>query len=244
MSRVLNSASTYVVYCDESRHDGHRQNTFLGIGSLWLPYDQRDRFRERLDRIAAIHSLHGEIKWSKVSTRSLPGYKEMIDAFADEPNIGFRIILVPQAPLNFEAYHDGDRELGFYKFYYELLIKWLRPGADHVILLDHMHTEQEGRHVVLRQVLERTLGYAATIRQLTYADSGASRVAQLADLLTGAVTASKCGIRAESPKAALAKHIAIRTHRSPLHAASSSPAFGKFNVFCIRLRDTFNGGVA
>ena len=62
---------SWIVYCDESRHDAAPANKFLAIGGLWVPREDRARLRRRLDEIAARADLRGEWKWSKVSDRTL-----------------------------------------------------------------------------------------------------------------------------------------------------------------------------
>lgn len=209
----------------------------MGIGGLWVPADQRDRLKFALNRAAETTDLNAELKWSKVSVQRLAGYKAFLDVFAQFPDVLFRIIVVDQTKLNLSAFHQGDRELGFYKFYYEMLIKWLQPQTEYVILLDHRDNSLRGRCTDLRRVLQRKAPELTFIRQLALEDSQASRIAQLVDLLTGATTAAWCKPSATGPKSDLQRHIAGLVGRRRLDSPSLSPAPEKFNVFQIRLQD-------
>jgi hypothetical protein len=58
----------------------------------------------------------------------------------------------------------------------------------------------------------------------------------VADILTGAVAASWCGIEMQSPKADLAAYLASKTDKSSLRQISPSPALEKLNIFKIDLK--------
>jgi hypothetical protein len=237
MSAPTVAPRAYVIYCDESRHDAHHANPFMGIGGLWVPRDARDALKFELDRVAVAHGLRGELKWSKVSARSLAGYKAFVDVFVRHTAACFRIILVEREQLDLRTFHQGDGELGFYKFYYLMLVKWLEPASEYVILLDHRFNSAEGRLPKLQEVLDSSVSFSTRIHHLGVVDSKDSRLSQLADLLTGATTAAACASPANaSPKRELQQYLARAVGRSQLALASSGPAKSKFNVFRIRLQ--------
>lgn len=225
----------YVVYCDESRHDDAHQNAFMAIGGLWVPAQEKLALTKRLRKLLRDSDLNAELKWSKTSRKRLDAYKRIIDFFFDEETLCFRVIVVQQNRLNNEDFHGGDRELGFYKFYYEMLVKWLLQGNQYVILLDFQKNKGAGRYTTLRTILERSLRGKGWIKDLTVIDSRESPLAQLADLLTGAVAAEWCGIAEGSAKQELARHIARRAGRQSLRFETPSPAVCKLNVFRIAL---------
>jgi hypothetical protein len=207
----------------------------MGIGGLWVPYEKKDSLRRRLDSVAREHLLGGELKWNKVSRKSLAGYKAVIDAFADTPELSFRVILIDHQAVDYNRFHGGDQELGFYAFYYSMLTKWLLPHSRYIIILDHKVNAKQGRYSALERRLTQSSAPSTSIRKVGVADSRESRLAQLADLLTGAVTACWCETPAGTPKAQLQRHLAERLALPSLRAPSPSPAFGKFNLFRIDL---------
>jgi hypothetical protein len=225
----------YVVYCDESRHDACAANPFMGIGGLWVPYAEKAGVRDHFDAVANAAGVRGELKWSKVTRVSLPGYKLVVDAFAELPEVRFRAILVNHREADYALYHGGDAELGFYSFYYHMLVKWLLPETSYVIVLDHKVNAGSGRYAALERRLRKDTDRTTHVRQVTVADSRESRLAQVADLLTGAVTAARCGTPPGTPKADLQDHIARQVGLPHLAWTSSSPAFSKFNLFNIQL---------
>ncbi len=225
-----------VVYCDESRHDGGLQNSHMAIGSLWMPRDQKaaisKAFREKCDAVG----LRGEVKWSKVSRQKLEAYESLVDFFFRQEALKFRAIVVDQRKLDLTRFHGADRELGFYKFYYEMLHPWMEEGNEYLVLLDFIQNKEARRFTELRKVLENKLMGRAWIRDLTVIDSHRTPLGQLVDLLTGAVAAAWCGsLPADSPKRDFLKY--LEQHRgSPITRESPSAAKEKLNLFHIRLR--------
>lgn len=225
----------YVVYCDESRHDGSAKNPFMAIGGLWLPRDLKPGLTRELRALLHSVGLNAEVKWSKVSPSRLEAYKRVVDFFFEHEDLEFRVIVVDQAKVDIERFHGGDRELGFYKFYYEMLVKWLEPGNEYLILLDFKKNKGADRYSTLRTYLQRKLSGQAWITDLTVIDSGESPLAQLSDLLTGAVAASWCGMAPGGAKAELARHIAKRCGRNSLTVVNPGPSRCKLNIFRIDL---------
>jgi hypothetical protein len=225
----------YVVYCDESRHDAP-EHRYMAIGGLWAPRLDKRELTRRLRRVLVEGGLRAEVKWSKVSKAHLDGYRRLVDFFVGEEALRFRVIVVDQAEMDLERFHGGDRELGFYKFYYEMLNKWVEPGNEYLILLDYKQNKGADRYQTLRRFLERRTRGKAWITDLTVIDSREAPLGQLCDVLTGAVAAAWCGeARPERPKGELAEYLASRLGLRSLRTPSPSPAPGKFNIFRIEL---------
>lgn len=202
-----------------------------------MPRDDRDELSRRFRTLAEANGLNGEIKWQKVSTKKIAGYKTLIDFFFDQVAMKFRVILVDGERLNYGKYHDNDRELGFYKFYYEMLVKWLLPQHEYLILLDHKQNASRDRYITLRYHLERNTKGISWISDLTIISSQQTPLAQLTDLLVGACAAEWGSTKPESAKAELVRYIVERRKTPAYQTASASPRFEKFNVFRIRLNE-------
>ena len=128
----------FEVYCDEANPDvltsASPRARYLMIGSLWLPVELRDEIKSRVGALRQRHQAWGEIKWSKVSPNRRDFYVELIDLFVSYgDNLRFRCIAVDRTQLNL-ALHDNDGELGFYKFYYQLLHHWILDFNEYRIL--------------------------------------------------------------------------------------------------------------
>ena len=223
-----------VVYCDESRHTAGPDCRYWTIGSLWLPRSRQHEWTTKIRALLGSHHLKGEVKWSKTSRLSLPGYQALIAAFVADPDLKFRVIVVDHKAFDPQRFHGGDRELGFYKLYYELLVKWVQPQVRYTFLLDHQTVSEADRFAMLRKVMDRKVRGTAWVDDLTVIDSSETPLVQLADLLTGAVSAAWCGPKAGSPKAemvaAVEKYIG-----HPLTQTSPGPNMEKFNIYQIRL---------
>lgn len=231
----------YVVYCDESRHDQSPKNAFMSIGSLWLPRDKKQTLSKEFRRHCENLGLRGELKWSKVSKAYLDGYKSLIDFFFSHSDMNFRTIVVDQKKLDYTRFHGGDRELGFYKFYYELLVKWLQDGHEYLLLLDYQQNKDADRFMCLKRVLEHAVLGKAWISDLSIIDSRETPLAQLSDLLTGAASAAWCKDHSDdSPKGSLIRHIEKRRGQA-LTQPSPGPSISKYNVFEISLQANDNG---
>jgi hypothetical protein len=185
------------------------------------------QLRERL-------GLRGEVKWRKTSRKRLEDYKQLVDFFFASADLSFRSIVVEQARIRMNELHGADRELAFYKFYYEMLEKWLRPGCDYLILLDRKKNRGADRCTTLRLFLERRLRGKGWIHDLTIIDSRQTPLAQLCDLLAGAVAASYNGLAQGSAKAELAEYVARSAGLTTLRVGTSLTA-EKLNIFRISL---------
>jgi hypothetical protein len=223
----------YVVYCDESCYDLAAYSIFMAIGGLFVPQEQKLNLSREFRRLLRSAKLNAEVKWSKASLKRFEDYKKIIDFFFEHPELRFRSIVVDQTKVDLNM-HAKDRELAFYKFYYELLEKWLEVGCEYLILLDYKNNRGSDRYTTLRTYLERHLKGKAWIHDLTIINSKETPLAQLCDVLTGAVAAAYNGSRAGSAKEQLANYIASKLGWSTLKA-STSLSENKFNIFRIQL---------
>ena len=206
----------------------------MSIGSLWLPRSRKLELTKQFRALRESVGLRGEIKWSKVSAKKLEAYRRLVDYFFDLPDLRFRVIVVDQSKVDVRRFHGGDRELGFYKFYFDMLEKWIEPGNRYLILLDFKRNKGADRHGTLRRVLENKSKGKAWIDDLTVIDSRESPLAQLNDLLTGSVAATWCELKPSGAKEQLSAYVAARRGAS-LKTATASPAICKFNLFAIAL---------
>lgn len=228
------SAPRYVIYCDESCHDLTPHHDFMSIGGLLVPQPEKARLSKEFKSLMQSCDLKSEVKWSKVSNKRLEDYKKLVNFFFDHELLKFRAIVVEQAKVRFDKYHGKDRELAFYKFYYEMLEKWLDTGNEYLILLDYKNNRGANRYKTLQRYLENYLKGKAWIRDLTVVNSKETPFAQLCDLLTGSVAAAYNESRAGSAKDQLTKYIASKNNWSTLKTSTTLSA-NKFNIFKIDL---------
>lgn len=225
----------FEVYCDESglealtRKDAH---LFTAIGSVWMPADFRNDFKVGMKAIKDRYGIKGELKWKKVSPAYLNIYGDLINYYFDTQELRFRVILIESESVNNYRFNDKDAELGFYKFYYQLLHHWLFDFNEYDIFLDHKVNRDKGRLKVLKKVLEYS-NLTSNILGLQALPSEESVGIQLADILTG-IVASKFNNKTTSE----AKNDLIKTLEKRIgHAIFPTSKWEeKFNVFKINLK--------
>lgn len=224
----------YEVYCDESCVEALfdvKSHKFSVIGGVWIPAETRSAVKTALFSLKDKYQLYGEMKWNKICPSSINLYKDLIDFFFAYPDIRFRSIVIDSSEIDHMSYNQGSGELGFYKFYYELLHNWLVEGNTYNVYLDYKVNGNRHRVKELERILQS--GAWGIVQQAQSLPSDESLLIQLADVLTGAVAAAyNKEITSQSKKdikALIDKHIG-----HPIRA--TFPSETKFNIFKIRLK--------
>jgi hypothetical protein len=225
------------VYCDESSPEAiaseNSDNKFLMIGSLWLPRDKRAQFKDAIHELRNKHKVGGEFKWNRISPSRLDFYCELIEMFfSKEDDLRFRCIAVDCDKVNLTKFHANDQELGFYKFYYQLLHHWVLDFNEYAFYLDYKKNRKRDRLHVLRDCLDDSnLSSLVTTVQAT--ESSQSVLIQLADVLTGCASRRFNNTSTESA----AKNQVLQTVEEKLgrEIGPTTRHVKKFNVFRINL---------
>jgi len=227
----------FEVYCDESNPDvltsGNPRVQHLMIGSLWLPAELREEIKSRVGVLRQMHQAWGEIKWGRVSPNRQDFYVELIDLFVSYgDNLRFRCIAVDRSQLNL-ALHDNDGELGFYKFYYQLLHHWILDFNDYRIFCDVKSNRDPKRLPVLARCLSRT-NLSSSIDSIQSLPSHEVVLIQLCDLLLGAARSRiNVTLRDGTAKAVVVQRLERALGRV---LAPTDKTEEKFNIFKIRLQ--------
>ena len=227
----------FEVYCDEAYPDvltsSHPRARYLTIGSLWLPADIRDEIKTRIATLRERHRAWGEIKWTKVAPNRRDFYLELIDLFMEyKDGLRFRCIAVDRTQVN-PGLHENDGELGFYKFYYQLLHHWILDCNEYRIFCDAKSNRDSKRLPVLERCLSRA-NLSSQIESIQSLPSGEVVLIQLCDLLLGATSSRINGtLHDGTAKADLVHRLesALGRRLEPTYKAEE-----KFNLFKIRLQ--------
>ena len=149
---------------------------------------------------------------------------------AKGPDVRFRAIVVDRTKIDLVKFHDGDGELGFYKFYYQLLLHWTRECNEYRIFCDHKQNRLPDR----LKTLERCLNHAniSSTLHVQAIRSEESVFIQLCDVLTGLTQArfNNSDILGQAKKDLL-HHLEDKLGH-PVQATSLAEQ--KFNVFEIQ----------
>ncbi len=230
----------FEVYCDEAMPDLFTSQKpcarYLMIGSLWLLADHRAEIKKKIHGLREQHRVWGEIKWTKVSPAHLPFYLDLIDLFESYgTDLRFRCIAVDNQQVDMR-WHDHDEELGFYKFYYQMLHHWILDFNEYRIFCDTKTNRDPKRLATLRQCLSNA-NISARIESIQALPSRQVVLIQLCDLLLGAASSRiNDTLRHGSAKETLVRR--LEGHLGVEKLAPTRRYAEKFNIFKIRL----NGG--
>lgn len=190
---------TRKIFCDESSQNGSK---YFVLGALFYDVDQEE-MEATLESVKLKYMLKGEIKWDKVPRKPgkyFDGYKALLDTFVRLP-IEFKAIIIDteKYPLDHPVHFGGDHELGYYKFYYQLLYNGvivLDPKLNFQVRLDYRPKADDDRIVELSACIDaqaRKHGFpdieGFRCCSIEERNSKALHSLQLADLLAGIVAA-------------------------------------------------------
>jgi len=226
------------VYCDESRPDLFASKSpggnYMVIGSLWLLKVHRETYKKEIHLLREKHKIGPEFKWQKVSNSRSSFYFELLDWFCSKgEELRFRCIAVDRKRVDLLHYHENDQELGFYKFYYQVLHHWIEDFNDYAIFCDFKKNAHRDRLKVLERCLYNS-NLSANIKAVQAIRSDESVLIQLADLLTG-IASSRINnaLGSGSVKEKVLHHLECCLRR---RIGGTSKAEKKYNVFIIDLR--------
>jgi len=224
-------------YCDEAYPDlfssNHPQARYLVIGSVWLNSDDREQFKAAIHDLRSQHKIGGEFKWTKVSPSKADFYNALLTWFYEQgENLRFRCIAIDHQQVDLIRFHQSDQELGFYKFYYQMLLHWIYPFNRYHIFCDFKRNRLRDRLHTLKTCLNNA-NLAAAIDTVQSVRSRESVLIQLADVLVGTASARLNGrLTPNSAKEGAVIHL----ERLLGHKVASTPLCEKkFNVFKINL---------
>jgi hypothetical protein len=226
----------FEVYCDESglealtRKDAH---LFVAIGGIWIPAEHRKTLKEGIGSIKDKHNIKGELKWQKFSPAYYELYKDIIDFFFLSGYIRFRVVLIEAGKVDNFKFNNEDAELGFYKFYYQLLHHWIYDFNNYDIFLDLKLNRNTGRLKDLKRVLDNS-NLTSDINQVQGLPSEQSLGIQLADVLTGMVSAKFNTEITSLAKLNLIHYVEDKYLGKPITATPKWEE--KFNVFRMNLK--------
>ena len=203
------------VYCDESCE----QFRYYVIGSLWVPEPQAVAMRDMLDTLKREAGIAHEMKWAKVTRRTLCLAKQIARCTFAFQGVRFSAIIVDKRALGYALHGDG-AETRFYGFYRELLFREiacrhraLGRRERYVIHPDERSDRQNERVGELRE----SLNWACSARlapdytPIVSIDPYSWRndaLMQVADLWTGAVGSFQNRLCTSEPKLQLGEEMA------------------------------------
>jgi len=219
------------IYCDESSVENNESKFFV-IGAVFVSRNKKNSVLGKFKKIAKEYSHSTELKWNKVGSKYLDFYKKIVDLFVTSDDLIFRSIIVEKNKVDFDGYHNNDRELAFYKFYYLLLKEKLANQNNYYIFLDRKPTRDRNRARSLHSFLESYVLFNrvnTNIRHFQAYDSKENKLIQLADFFTGLIAYSNNSSDQSSVKQELVSYfeskLALDTSKSTSYGSQ------KVNIF-------------
>ncbi len=226
----------FEIYCDECRPELFTSRKkvvpYLSIGGVWIPAQARQEIKNTIRDLQSAHNIWGELKWNKVSRNAIDFYKAIIEMFFNNDDIRFRTILVDSNKVDLFRFHENDAELGFYKFYYQLIHHWILDFNQYRIFLDRKTNRLPNRLSILHKALNYS-NLSSKINSVQALQSKKVNLIQLADLLTGAVNSFFNQSVVSDVKKDLINTIKTRLNHEIRPTWKSEE---KFNIFKIQLQ--------
>lgn len=221
------------IYCDESSVDNPKSR-FMVIGALLINRSETPRIKEKVKELQSKHYVNGELKWVKTSSKTLKFYEELFSYLFSlpSPTLSYRCIVVDKELVDYKKHHQDDRELAYYKFYYQLLKKPLEGSEDYYIFLDFRPSRNKNSVRRLGEFLKAFVIGDGAIKHIQSYPSEDNVFIQISDILTGAVAHSRNIKKGSKNKKKLIKLIAKSVEKENLDFCSSLRD-KKFNIFCI-----------
>jgi hypothetical protein len=231
------------IYCDESS----TAERYMLFGGVITTETNAGDLSEVIDRWRTKHGMHRELKWGKVSRQKLPAYCSLIDLFAEHARQGFlhfNVIVFDTHQIDYKTYHQGRKELGFYRFYYRFVLYKFGIYAHDAsysmrVFLDERSELDAKRLEVMQIVLNRGIRKryglnTDVVRSVEAQQSHQSNLMQLADVIMGAVGFHCNGLHrrlnASPARRALAAHIAERAGLREL-SSNTNPRRADFGIW-------------
>jgi hypothetical protein len=241
----VKSHPIYSIFLDESSQTKHR---FLTLGCLVIDAARVPYFEIAVRYSKQLELPEGELKWNKVSNAKLHAYKLVVDRFFDlsvgDGPIHFHSLVVDTSKIRDDLYNQGDREVGFNKEVYQLLMKCAKIYPD---ALFHVYPDQRETKAAtedLRKMLNagcKKNGDTrdAPFRRVQFQDSKKIICLQMTDLLLGAMTfrinAHHLRPDASKSKTHLSDYVLGRAN--VVDATQNTAVRGKYTIWHRRLRE-------
>lgn len=189
------------LFCDESSQSNAR---FMVIGGVITPFENVEIISEHINQKKSDLGLNSEVKWTKITNQKQREYQELTNYFfslCNNDKLHFKCIIIDNHRIDNRQYNAGNRELGFFKFYYQLLLhsfgRWYSDECELHVLLDQKSTNQsldDFREILNNGIASRYSISSRPYKQVEFRDSKLTPILQLNDLVIGAIAHRKNGL--------------------------------------------------
>lgn len=199
----MDNRQVYHIFCDESRQTKDR---YMVLGGTIMNNTDVPTFSSTMKKFRKENEMHAELKWSKVSEQRINEYKRFMEYFFalnNTDNIHFHCIIIDNHQVNYRKFSKGDYELGFYKFYYQLLLHCFgklycsnKNCARLIIHLDYRQSKYKlsALKTILNSGMNKKFGISyKPFVSIEPVNSKQSDLLQVSDIVLGAIGFQKNG---------------------------------------------------
>lgn len=229
MKKTFDFERQYNIYCDESGVENAPKH--FVIGAIFIPRDQKKKISLDVETIKKKYKFSREIKWNKTTSLHLKFYRELIDYFISNADIEFKCIVVNKVHIDYR-FHNGDKELMFYKFYYQLLRHKFKNDIQYYIFTDEKSRSFKPRFKELNKHLikfSRKNNINVNIKHMQEYKSKDIPLLQLTDFFTGMVFFVNNYKNQNSVKSEISEYFSEKLGQKI--DQGTNMLFEKFNVF-------------
>lgn len=181
----------YNLYCDESCHLEHDNNSAMVLGCVWCPKDKVREINKKIVEIKNKYGVHAtsEIKWTKISNCKENLYVDIVNYFFAEQNLHFRALVIPDKSKlkheNFNQTHD----LWYYKMYFDMIKTIFSRENEYEVYIDIKDTHSTQNVHKLQEVTCHSIyDFSETIiKRIQPIRSEEVQLMQITDILIGAL---------------------------------------------------------
>lgn len=237
----------HYIFADESNTDKAR---YMIIGGIWVDEITFSQVIKECKNFKQKNNWNDATKfnWKNLSKKTLPQYCQFIDIFF-KYNLQFNCIIIDRKEIDLKANENKDPELGFYKFYYQLLRQNSKKDIPYYIYLDRRNNSEPTRLDTLKLFLQKDthkpniLGAIETdrglnIRALEFVNSCTYELIQFSDLLMGAIgfhyNKRHLAPNASSHKIAFANYLAQKIKRPDLIFNTGRNGYKNLNLWLFK----------
>lgn len=186
--------NTIHIFADESRHVHDR---FMVLGGISYNLMTISLITKKVQDLRNKYNFFSEFKWTNVSDKYLNLYEELLFIFLNDKNGIFKALIIDRQKLNHKQFNQNNKEIGFYKFYYQLILNMfakdnLESNTKYVIHLDKRKTSYKLEELRFYLNIGFSSKFKTNIieypfRSVEVLDSKKSDILQINDLLIGAI---------------------------------------------------------
>lgn len=228
----------YDIFCDESRHLENDRFRYMILGAIWCERPARKEIIKKIKELKLKFNFAGEIKWNKVTPKKITFFEKLLQLFFSDSRLNFRCLVVDKSELKHELYNpEGGHEEFYYKVFYRLLIKKIKPPNSYRIFLDSKCKDDSEKIRKLQDILGHTFyDFSDSIITLTQTvHSKQYSLVQLTDLLIGAVGYEWNELKTNPSKLRICELIRFLSNKDTLRISTPYNE-EKFEIFKINLR--------